>query len=122
MGGTQLSMQSSRKLDARSKLCWLSLVFVLIQIPMALITILLNLYCVCAILLIKDLRRVEFILVATQTSIDLIVSGFVAFFYHRPRFWKYFFNMCSNFAFYEQMMKSSDASWESPKEIGKHII
>ena len=46
-----------------------------VQVPMSLITILINFYSLLAIAVVKQLRNLEFYLVAFQSSLDLIVSG-----------------------------------------------
>ncbi len=66
----------------------------------------------------KSLRRVEFVLVATQTIIDLLFSGFAAFRYHRPRLWNYFFNMCSEF----EAVKSHIDTGETGKQISANKL
>ena len=77
--------------------------------PLSVLTALINLYCIAAILTVKGLRKTEFLLVATQTIIDFLISGVGAFIYYAPRVWEFYLNMC----FYSQ---------ESRDTLRKHLL
>ena len=56
-----------------------------------------NIYCLLALVGVAALRKTKFFLVATQTLIDLIVSGAFAFLFYKPRVSDYISRFCFNF-------------------------
>ncbi len=51
-------------------------------------------YCLVAILAVKQLRKTEFVMVFTQTLVDLLFSGLAAFAFYAPRLFNYANNIC----------------------------
>ena len=46
---------------------------------MAIITFLINLYCLLTLVLVKELRKMDFAVVGVQTLFDLLISGCLSF-------------------------------------------
>ena len=55
---------------------------VLFKVPLAVLTIMANLYCILALLTQKKARKLDFVLIAVQSFTDLVVSGLYALLFH----------------------------------------
>ena len=52
------------------------------QLPLSIMTALINFYCLLALMFYKKLRRLDFYLVFVQTVVDFLISGLFAIFYN----------------------------------------
>ena len=51
------------------------------QIPISLVTILINSYCLTVLLLVREIRRLDYFLVGLQVLSDLLFSGVLSFYF-----------------------------------------
>ena len=66
------------------------------QVPLAFVALVVNLYSLLALMIMKKLRKPEFILVLLQTVVDFCFTGLLALFYYSSQIAKYGDDVCES--------------------------